>query len=40
LGQGSRWKEIVAANPGIDPKKLKPGTRLVMPPRQAAADKR
>jgi nucleoid-associated protein YgaU len=30
-GDGKRHKDIAAANPGIDPNKLKPGQKLVMP---------
>lgn len=31
LGQGSRWTEIAAANPQVDPKRLREGTQLVIP---------
>lgn len=31
LGSARRWKEIVKANPGIDPKKLKLGQKIRMP---------
>lgn len=31
LGAGRRWTEIQAANPGIDPSKLMPGQRLLIP---------
>ena len=31
LGKGSRYKEIQAANPGIDPTKLMPGQTLLIP---------
>ena len=31
LGKGSRWKEIAAANPGIDPAKIMPGQVLLIP---------
>lgn len=31
LGDGSRWKEIAAANPGIDPDRLAVGQRLIIP---------
>ena len=31
LGQASRWKEIAALNPGIDPQRLAVGTELVLP---------
>ena len=30
-GDGKKWKEIVAANPGVSPSKLKVGQVLVMP---------
>ncbi len=33
LGSGKRWKEIVAANPGLDPQKLHVGQTIVIPPR-------
>jgi nucleoid-associated protein YgaU len=32
LGRGSRWQELLAANPGIvDPKRLEAGTQIVVP---------
>jgi nucleoid-associated protein YgaU len=31
LGKRSRWPEIVAANPGLDPKKLRAGTVIKLP---------
>ena len=31
LGKGSRYKEIQAANPGIDPAKILPGQTLLIP---------
>lgn len=31
LGHGRRWKEIQAANPGLDPKKLRVGQEIVIP---------
>ena len=33
LGDGQRWKEIVAANPGLDPQKLMPGQTIKLPER-------
>ena len=30
-GDGHRWRDIIAANPGLDPKKLRVGQTLVMP---------
>jgi len=30
-GNGQRWQDIAAANPGIDPKKLAVGQTLVLP---------
>ena len=30
-GDGQRWREIVAANPGVAPRKLKVGQQLVLP---------
>ena len=33
LGDGQRWKEIVAANPGLDPRKLMPGQTIKLPER-------
>jgi len=36
LGRGTRWLELMAANPGIsDPNRLVPGTPLTLPPRIA-----
>jgi nucleoid-associated protein YgaU len=32
LGRGSRWQELLAANPGIvNPKRLEAGTQIVVP---------
>lgn len=31
LGNGNRWREIAAANPGITPKSLKVGQTLTLP---------
>ena len=31
LGNGQRWKDIVAENPGLDPGKLTPGQTLRLP---------
>ena len=31
LGKSSRWKEIVAVNPGLDPRRLQPGMQLRLP---------
>jgi len=31
LGDGKKWKEIVAANPGVSPSKLKVGQVLLIP---------
>lgn len=31
LGDSSRWKELAAANPGLDPEKLRAGTRVIIP---------
>ena len=31
LGHGRRWKEIQAANPGLDPRKLRIGQEIVIP---------
>ena len=40
LGDGSRWKEIAAANPGINPDRIDVGQRLVIPvDRTHSADK-
>lgn len=33
LGRGNRWREIVAANPGLDPRKLRIGQEIVLPAR-------
>ena len=33
LGRGERWPEIAAANPGVSPKRLRPGTVLHLPAR-------
>ncbi|WP_018266436.1 urease accessory protein UreH domain-containing protein [Methylosinus sp. LW4] len=30
-GDGARWKEILAANPGLDPRRLKPGETIRAP---------
>jgi nucleoid-associated protein YgaU len=30
-GTSSHWRDIVKANPGVDPEALRPGTRLTMP---------
>lgn len=40
LGKSSRWKEIVAANPGLDPHRLQPGMQLRLPGSDAASDPR
>ncbi len=32
-GDGQRWKDIVKANPGLDPQKLYVGQKLNMPPK-------
>ena len=32
-GDGERWGEIAAANSGVDPKRLRPGARLELPPK-------
>lgn len=34
FGSPQQWRRIVAANPGLDPAALKPGTVLVIPPRE------
>jgi LysM repeat protein len=31
LGRGSRWQELLAANPSVDPNRLEPGTTIVVP---------
>lgn len=36
LGSADRWKDLVAANPGLDPRKLKVGQRLTLPAGSAA----
>jgi len=33
LGNGKRWPEIVAANPGLVPEKLSVGRQIVIPPK-------
>ncbi len=33
LGNPKRWSEIVAANPGLDPHKLKIGQKIKIPPK-------
>jgi nucleoid-associated protein YgaU len=33
LGNGKRWQEIVAANPGIEPHRLPVGKKLLIPPK-------
>jgi len=33
LGNGKRWSEIVAANPGLEPNKLSVGRKIVIPPK-------
>ena len=45
LGSASRWKEIVALNPGLDPNRLMVGKKLRMPggsgaPAQPSAPRR
>lgn len=40
LGKSSRWKEIVAVNPGLDPLRLRPGMQLRLPSGDAASDAR
>lgn len=32
LGSAKRWPDIVALNPGLDPRRIKPGDRLRVPP--------
>jgi len=33
LGNGQRWRDIVAANPGLDPKKMAVGQTIQIPPK-------
>jgi len=33
LGNGQRYREIIAANPGLDPKKLAVGQTIKLPPK-------
>ena len=33
LGSGQRWKEIVKVNPGLDPRKLRVGQVIKLPPK-------
>lgn len=33
LGKKSRWREILGVNPGLDPKKIRPGQRIRLPAR-------
>lgn len=40
LGKSSRWKEIVAVNPGLDPHRLRPGMQIRLPRGDAASDAR
>jgi nucleoid-associated protein YgaU len=41
LGRGSRWHELLAANPGIgDPTHLAPGTKIVVPSETAILQSR
>ncbi len=40
LGDTARWKDIVAANPGLDPLRLKPGMELKLPSRDPVKDGR
>ncbi len=35
LGRGSRWQDLLAANPSVDPNRLEPGTTIVVPARVA-----
>lgn len=37
LGDGQRWKDIVALNPGLDPKRLSVGKSLKMPAHESRA---
>jgi len=40
LGSAKRWKELVAANPGLDPSKLRVGKKLAIPGGAAASGSR
>lgn len=31
LGDASRWRDIAAANPGLDPRRLRPGRTIDLP---------
>jgi nucleoid-associated protein YgaU len=33
LGSGNRWRELVAANPGLEPEKLSIGREIIIPPK-------
>jgi nucleoid-associated protein YgaU len=33
LGAGNRWREILAVNPGLQPRRLRIGQEIVIPPR-------
>ena len=33
LGDGKRWREIMLANPGLDPNKLRVGQTITIPPK-------
>ena len=33
LGDGKRWREIVEANPGLEPSKLRIGAVITLPPK-------
>ena len=35
LGSGSRWRDLLAANPGVDPNRLEPGTTIAVPAKAA-----
>jgi LysM repeat protein len=35
LGRGSRWQELLAANPSVDPNRLEPGSTIVLPAKVA-----
>jgi len=35
LGSGTRWHELLAANPSVDPNRLEPGTTIVVPAKVA-----